>query len=284
MLTAFIHRFFTEDRIVSLVIVLNAIVLFLLSFDEIHQDYPNLERTLTIIDTFFIFYFVMEALLKIRQLGWETYISNSWNRFDFTIVLLSIPSILLIFEFANNELSFVFVLRIVRVLRFFKFLKFIPNIDELAAGVGRAFRASILVLFGFFIYTFVIALISCRLFKEKSPEFFGDPITSFYSIFKIFTIEGWYEIPDSIAKEDPMFNFFTIVYFIIVVVSGGLFGLSIVNAIFVEEMVRDNNDDLKEKVHDLDRKLDQILARMEEEKAWKVAKESRESESVGENV
>ena len=264
----FLFRFFTEDRFVSVVIVVNAIVLFILSFDEIADYNKSLARWLGILDTIFLFYFLLEAILKIRSLGWKDYIANSWNRFDFIIVIASIPSILLLFDqFSQNDFGFVFVLRIVRILRFFKFLKFIPNLDELVAGIVRAFRASILVLVAFFIFTFVVALISCRLFKDVSPDYFGDPVTSFYSIFKIFTVEGWYEIPDSIANQDNVvFNFFTIFYFIVIVVSGGLFGLSIVNAIFVEEMVRDNNDDLIEKVNEIDRKLEALLQQRNEEK------------------
>jgi len=257
-----IKKIFTQDRFVSGVIVVNAIVLFILAFDEIDQ-YPVLKLWMEMLDIVFILYFVLEAVFKIQLQGWNTYIQNLWNRFDFIIVVVSIPSILLLFEAHMENIGFVFVLRVVRVVRFFKFMRFIPNIDHLFSGVTRAFRASIFVLVAFFIYTFVISLISCKLFRDVSPEaarYFGDPLISFYSIFKIFTIEGWYDIPESILREGrPLFNFFTIVYFIVVVVSGGLFGLSIVNAIFVDEMVKDNNDDLVKKVDEINRKLTLLL-------------------------
>jgi len=255
--------YFTDDRYVSGVILFNAVILFLLAFNEINQ-YPVLKFWMGLLDTLFILYFLLEAVFKIQMHGWKLYITNIWNKFDFIIVVLSIPSILLLFESAMKDLSFVFVLRVVRVIRFFKFIRFIPNVENLFAGVARAFRASIFVLVTFFIYTFIISLISCKLFRDVSPEaakYFGDPIISFYSIFKIFTIEGWYDIPESILQENnPVFNFFTILYFIIVVVSGGLFGLSIVNAIFVDEMVKDNHDDLLYKIEEIDRKLEKLLS------------------------
>ncbi len=259
--------FFTDDRNVAVVILINAVILFLLAFDEINQ-FPVLKFWMGFLDTLFILYFLLEAVFKIQEAGWQRYISNPWNKFDFIIVLLSVPSILLLFESAMKDLSFVFVLRVVRVIRFFKFIRFIPNIEKLIAGVARAFRASIVVLITFFIYTFVVSLISCKLFKDVSPEaakYFGDPITSFYSIFKIFTIEGWYDIPESILQDNnPVFNFFTILYFIMVVASGGLFGLSIVNAIFVDEMVKDNHDDLLHKVDEINKKLEKLLAEKDE--------------------
>ena len=258
-----IQRFFTDDKIVAGVILLNAVVLFLLAFDEIIRQ-EQLSLSLELVDALFILYFLFEAIFKIRELGWRAYIANGWNRFDFIIVVISIPSILLLFKSAMNDLSFVFVLRIIRVIRFFKFMRFIPNVESLFAGISRAFRASVFVFVALFIYTFVISLISCKLFKEISPEaheYFGDPITSFYSIFKIFTIEGWYEIPEAIVQGQPaFFKFFTLLYFIGIVVTGGLFGLSIVNAIFVDEMVKDNNDDLLLRVAELDKKLETLLA------------------------
>lgn len=254
-------RLFTEDKPVSIVIVLNAVVLFLLAFDELQ----GWHLFLSVIDNFFLFYFLLEAFFKIRQLGWKAYIRSAWNRFDFIIVLASLPSIALGFyshtTFESN-LTFLFVFRILRIFRFFKFLKFIPDIEELIAGIRRGMKASLFIVMAFFIYMFLISMLSCQMFKSYSPQMFGDPLVSFYSIFKVFTIEGWYEIPDALGKQmDPTASFFTKLYFIVVVVSGGLFGLSIVNAIFVEEMVRDNNDDLIQKVQALDMKLDQLLAR-----------------------
>ncbi|MEO0894954.1 MAG: ion transporter [Bacteroidota bacterium] len=259
-------RFFTEDRIVAIVILLNAIVLFLLSYEEFMHN-----KLLAGIDAVFLFYFLLEAIIKIRMLGWDVYIKSGWNRFDLGIVILSFPSIFLLFMQNAPDLGFIFVFRIVRVLRFFKFIKFIPNIDELVAGIRRALKASVFVLLAFFVYSFIISLISCRLFQHISPQMFGDPIISLYHIFKVFTIEGWYEVPDQVVQDGNMGSvnaFFTMIYFVMIVISGGIFGLSIVNAIFVEEMVRDNNDDLIIKVEAMDQKIDhltQLLAHMNQQ-------------------
>ena len=254
-----IIRLFTEDKAVSIVILLNAIVLFLLAFDQLQLIHVYLSA----IDTVFLVYFLIEAGLKIRQSGWKKYIASDWNKFDFFIVLISLPSIILLFE---TKVTFLFVFRILRIFRFFKFLKFIPDIEELIAGIKRAFKASVFILLAFFIYMFLISMLSCRMFKISSPELFADPLVSFYSIFKVFTIEGWYEIPDTIVENQTgVVSFFVRLYFIIIVVSGGLFGLSIVNAIFVEEMVRDNNDELISKVELLEAKIDILIEQNKQE-------------------
>ncbi|MEZ4824789.1 MAG: ion transporter [Bacteroidia bacterium] len=257
MKSILIHLF-THDRPVAVVISLNAVILFLLSFDL----NPSTVLALEVLDALFLFFFLMEALVKISQMGWREYISSGWNKFDLAILLLSIPSFLLLFESNFPNLSFLFVFRVIRMVRFFKFIKFIPNIQEMIAGVRRAFKASVFVLLAFFIYSFVISLVSCRMFKDLAPEQFGDPLISFYNIFKIFTIEGWYEVPEQLIQNTdmgPVKIFFTKLYFITIVVSGGLFGLSIVNAIFVEEMVRDNNDNMVLQIEEINRKLSLLL-------------------------
>lgn len=255
-----ISPFFTEDKYVAIVIVLNAIVIFFLAFEELSEYH----LTLSTIDVVFVVYFLIEAILKISESGFKKYISSNWNQFDFFIVLVSLPTIL---ELLDHGLAFLFVFRILRVFRFFKFLKFVPNIDALLMGIKRAFKASVFVVMAFFIYMFLISMISCRLFSEMSPAYFSDPITSLYSIFQVFTIEGWYEIPnnlsDNITGENAwVYKSFIKLFFVVIVMSGGILGMSIVNAIFVDEMVSDNNNELLEKVNRLERKIDVLNQRL----------------------
>lgn len=251
-------RFFVEDRYISVVITVNAVVLFLLSFKSLEGN-----LWLDIIDVVCLVYFVLEAMFKIRLMGWKTYMSSPWNRFEFIIVLASVPSMLLVFDASVYDLSFIFIFRIVRILRFFKFIRFIPNLSELMAGVSRAFKASVFVLLAFFVYSFLVALISCRMYQDVAPTLFGDPLNSYYNTFKVFTIEGWFEVPEEVIETGQLnqtASFLTKFYFILIVLTGGLFGLSIVNAIFVEEMVRDNNDDLIRQVEEMQAKLDRLIA------------------------
>jgi len=257
-----LSHFFTDDKIVFVVILLNAVLLCALAFDLDIQTVHILEW----LDFGFIIYFLLEAVFKIRESGWQEYIRMGWNRFDFVILVLSMPTIfaLLYGNIQESDFSLIFLFRIVRVVRFFKFLKFIPNMEELLAGIRRAFKASVFVVLAFVIFGFVISMISNKIFGEVAPEMFGDPVISFYNIFKVFTIEGWFDVPERIIESAGWTGqeaFWTKIYFIIIVVTGGLFGLSIVNAIFVEEMVRDNNDDLILKIEEMDEKLDKLLQR-----------------------
>jgi voltage-gated sodium channel len=51
---------------------------------------------------------------------------------------------------------------------------------------------------------------------------------------------------------------FARIYFSILLFMGGIIGMSLVNSIFVDAMAADNNDEVLEKLSQLERKLDQI--------------------------
>ncbi|MGB0432174.1 MAG: hypothetical protein ACPGLV_16985 [Bacteroidia bacterium] len=106
----------------------------------------------------------------------------------------------------------------------------------------------------------MVGILSFYLYKNLSPDFFGTPLKSLYSVFKVFTIEGWNVIPDSITKNlDDFRSILTNVYFAFILLTGGIFGFSLVNSIFVDAMVSDNNDELEEKINRLENKIDQLL-------------------------
>ena len=51
---------------------------------------------------------------------------------------------------------------------------------------------------------------------------------------------------------------FTKFFFVIIVLFGGIFGMSIANAIFVDEMTVDNNDKLEKKIDDLQQQIEEM--------------------------
>lgn len=253
-----VKRLLLNDLFIIIIIAINAVIIFVQGFDPptpLSTLLDNLDNIITVI-------FILEALTKIRVFGVRGYFSSGWNTFDFVLVFLALPSLITwLFQLNLYTLEFLLIFRIMRVFKFFRFLRFIPNVAHLMDGVGRAIKSSILIVFGFFVFNFIVALISCFLFKDLAPEYFDDPIISFYSIFKVFTIEGWFEIPDDIAKvATPSVTFFTRMYFIIVLFFGGIFGLSLVNSIFVDTMVSDNNDELEAKILQLEDKIDSLIS------------------------
>ncbi len=252
-----IKKLLLNDKFILILILLNAVTIFISGF----EISPDNRFILLLVDNLVTGLFIAELIVKFGEFGIKGYFKSNWRKFDFVLISLSIPSLI---SFVGNieitSFSFLLVFRVMRIFKTFRFLKFIPGIDHLIKGIGRALKASIVVLIGFTVYIFIIGIFSFYLFKDVSPVYFGNPLNSLYSIFKIFTIEGWYEIPEQIAQSlSSTTSVFTYIYFIFVVISGGIFGLSLVNSIFVDAMVSDNNDELEKKIDILNKKIDELL-------------------------
>lgn len=207
---------------------------------------------------FFSLFYILEGVVKINSYGFKKYITPAINKLDFFLVFISILEIAsLVFATTVNEYSFLLSLRSIRLIRVIRLLKVIgllKNGEQLLKGVGRALKSSYLIIILFFLFNFILSTISFNLFRLVSPEHFGDPLTSLYSVFKIFTIEGWYEIPEEIAANYGIVQSWLVkLYFITILFIGGIFGLSIVNSLFVEGMMNHDQDD---------KKLDDIIERL----------------------
>ena len=252
-------RLLLDDRFILTLILFNSVTIFALAFPGLSAAWVWRLETL---DHLLTLCFGLEMLVKVRHLGFRTYISTGWNRLDFVLVLCSTPAALaLFFPELVASMEFFLILRLVRIFKFFRFLRFIPGIQALLHSIGRALRASVLVIIGFFVFNIIVAVLTTYLYRDIAPEFFGNPLLSLYNIFKVFTVEGWFEIPDAImAKTGTSLGIVTKLYFVLLLMTGGVLGLSLVNSIFVDAMVMDNHESLERKIAELNSKLDRILA------------------------
>lgn len=248
-----VKRFFTNDNIMLVLVLINTSIIFISGF------VPNQEGTLLIIDTVFTLLFLVEAVTKIQVLGFSEYWSDGWNRFDFIIVLLALPSCINIFGVVLPGTGILLSLRTLRAFKSFRLLKFIPNIDNLLDGIRLASKASFIVAIGLIVLLLVFSILTTFLFGNSAPQYFGNPALSVYSIFRLFTIEGWYDMPEAIAINNGTgMAVFARIYFSFLLFFGGIIGMSLVNSIFVDAMAADNNDEVLEKLSQIEKKLDNI--------------------------
>lgn len=254
-----LKRLFLNDKFILILILLNSFVLFIEGYTR-DLDYY---KYVSISDNLFTLLFIVELIVKVGELGFKFYLKSSWNKLDFILIILSIPSFVT-FAFGLDflDFSFLLVFRILRIFKTFRFFKFIPEMGDLINGIQRAFKASIFIFIGFTIYIFIIGILSFYLFHNSGLEAFGNPLMSLYSTFKIFTLEGWSEISDKLVKcYSESYSFLIYCYFIFVVLTGGIFGMSIVNSIFVDAMVSDNNDELEKKIDNLNLLVSELLTK-----------------------
>lgn len=255
-----VKRFFTNNHIMLVLVLINTGIIFISGF------LPNQGGTLLIIDSIFTLLFLFEAVIKMSVSGFSEYWSDGWNRFDFIIVLLALPSCINIFGYALPGTSILLSLRTMRAFKSFRLLKFVPNIDSLLNGVKLAFKASFIVAIGLIVLLLVFSILTTFLFGNAAPEYFGNPALSVYSIFRLFTIEGWYDMPEAIATNSgTTMAVVARIYFSILLFMGGILGMSLVNSIFVDAMAADNNDEVLDKLSQLESKLDKMQSKLDTE-------------------
>ena len=63
-----------------------------------------------------------------------------------------------------------------------------------------------------------------------------------------------------------MAAFFVKVYFIFLVLTGGIFGIGLVNAVFVDELVADNNDEVLDKIDSLSAEIKELKELIKKDK------------------
>ena len=249
-----LKNLFLNEKFILGIILLNAVVIYLQVSGITHPVITALDILCTIV-------FLLEMIIKHKELGWKGYWSSEWNRLDGILVILSLPSLVELFIPSGlMDLSILLVLRLIRVLRFFRILHFFPNFGQIIKGFKLALRESYAILLAFFVIIIIFGLINCSLFKDIAPAYFATPLDSIYSVFRICTVEGWYDIPDTIAAATaPAIGSIVRLYFCLLLIMGGIVGMSFINSIFVDAMVADNNDDVKAKLNEIEKKIDQLI-------------------------
>jgi voltage-gated sodium channel len=176
--------------------------------------------------------------------------------------MLSMPALLAPF-LDLGQFAFVLILRLGRLFRLFRVLRFIPNLDRMVTGARRALRASVGVFLALALINLILAVIATLLFRHLDPKHFGNPVTAGYTIFQVFTVEGWNEVAESLVSRTESDGeavslavvFAVRLFFVATVVVGGILGLSLANAVFVDQMLLDNHDALEAKV---DRLMEEV--------------------------
>lgn len=251
-------RIFLNERIILVVILLNAIVLYL------HLDGLPWQW-LQVVDYICTIIFLIEMLVKWSEIGFRDYWHDAWNRMDGVVVILSSPSLILPFiDISSSAMNTLIIFRLIRVIKFLRVLHFFPNFSKLAEGFSRAMRQTWAVLLSFAVFVIVFALIDCSLFSEVSPQYFGTPGDAIYSVFQLFSVEGWYEIPNSITGSIPTYTNIVRLFFCAQLLGGGIIGMSFINSVFVDAMAEDNNDDVKEQLRQMEEKIDRLTKMIEQ--------------------
>ncbi len=169
---------------IFLVIVANAVVLGLQTYDAIDDDIGG---TLHLLNDVFLGVFVLEMTIRIAAYGRrpDEFFRDGWNVFDFiTVFAAFVPGV------RENAT----LLRLVRLLRVVRVVSVLPDLRVLLAGMVRSLPpiGSMAVLALLLIY--VYGMVGWLLFGDDWPERWGDIGTAMLTLFTVLTLEGWNDI------------------------------------------------------------------------------------------
>lgn len=237
-----VSKFFLNNRNIAICILLNTIVIFLLPFHRF-------QYVLLPLDVAFTIFFIIEMIIKIKYFG-KTFFKDKECVFDLSIVVISTIPL-----FGLFSLDWIQVMRLTRIFKSLRLFELIPNYKKLLINFRLVIRSCIGILVGLSILIF---LLFCLLYME---EYFRNPLESIYSVFRLFSIEGWYDIPNAIAEHSSYIMGYLSKFFLSgIVLVFGIFGMGFVSSMFIDEVTSDNNDEVLQRLS----KLEEILKKIQE--------------------
>lgn len=261
-----LHSIFKERNLFGITL-LNVVIIYFHSFSYFSDYFFYFDLADASITLFFlceIIYKISNNYDKGLKAKFKYYWKHDhWNKLDFISVVLALPSLSVLFMQYDLELFAGFtVLRSLRIFKFIRVIEFIPNGKRIGPQLVKALKAVMFIIFAFIIYSTVISLISVSLFKAFAPKYFANAFMSFFTIFKIFSGDGFSDVVDLITANNSniYFIYFTKFYFVFIVFTGSILGLSLINSIFIDQMTHANDD------HNVDerREFSQLKSELED--------------------
>ena len=162
------------DYFMISVILLNTVFMFLS-----HQGMSSgLARLLTTSNIVFTSIFVAEMILKWMAIGMKQYFKDSWNRFDFFVVVVSVLGVCL--DFATTSSVTIFpLLRVLRVVRIIKLVPKLRGLKMMLITVWWSLPALGNVAAVLFVVLFIYSIIGMNIFGRVKPQQFLDEHANF---------------------------------------------------------------------------------------------------------
>jgi len=223
------------NSFVMLCIVANTIVLALVWPNQSEE----LQDILEIMNGAFTWFFFMEMILKIIGLGPHYYWSDSWNRFDALIVVVSVLEFFIVFATGGGGGVFS-GLRALRVLRAFRVIR-----NEKLRTILNSVIESMVPLFYlvviFAVFLFILCVLGQSLFGEKWKNLeepddihtFDGFFESFLLVFQVITGDNWNGV---MVEAVSITSMSATIYFIACICFGSFVLLNLFIAILLSQL------------------------------------------------
>jgi voltage-gated sodium channel len=169
-----------QNAIVA-VILLNAVVIGLQTYDGIERDHGDL---LDVLNEVFLGIFVLELAIRIGAHGRrpQDFFKRGWNVFDFLIIAVAfVPGV------RQNST----ILRLVRLLRVVRVASVLPDLRVFITAFFHSIPAISSLAVMTTMLLFVYGMVGWMLFDDELPQRWGDIGTAVLTLFTALTIEDW---------------------------------------------------------------------------------------------
>ncbi len=204
------------------VIVINAIVLGLGTYDQIEEDAGDL---LNLANEVILGIFVVELTIRLVGFGRrpQDFFKSGWNVFDFVIVVGS---------FLPGVRENATLLRLVRLARVLRVIRLLPDLRVLTVAVGRSLPgvASLGVLT--VVLVFVYGMVGWVMFGDDNPAEYGDIGEAMLTLFTTLTLENF---PDQLAAGREVTGW-AIPFFLSYVLVGAFLVLNLLIGVVINSM------------------------------------------------
>jgi len=247
---------------ISLIIVLNAILIGMDTYENISLRYFNVFEIVT--EVFFLI-FVIELILRVSSYAKNPFyfFRNAWNVFDFTIVVLSFIPI------ARESSQ---VMRLLRLARIVRLMRFLPRSSLLIDTVRRAIPPVFTTAMFIGLVMFIFGMVGNSLFGEGIPSEWGTIGDSMRTLFVLLTLEG---LPEYLADGMEVTRF-AVPFFFSYVLMASFFVLNLLIGIVVSanEQAQEHakleearqkgveNQDISDDLAEVIRKLSELEAKI----------------------
>lgn len=211
------------------VILVNAAILGLMTMELS----PETHNFLEVLDNICLAIFCAEIAMKLLVMR-KGFFKDGWSVFDLIVVGIALAP-------ATGELS---VLRALRVLRLMRLAAAIPSMRRVINGMFAAIPGGGSVAAVLLVMYYVAAIMGTNFFGKTVPVHFGDLGTTFFTLFKMMTLEGWPDIATDVLEHHPR----AWIFFVVFIIFTTFTTLNLLFGIIVDAMEQAKEADAREKM------------------------------------
>lgn len=256
------------DRVIMVIVIVNSILLGMRTVPPLVVDF---RQWMDLINQVVLGVFIVEAALKMLALAprSDRYFRDSWNVFDFSVIVLGLLPV-------TGEFALIF-----RLLRIVRLISVIEGLRVIVGTLIRSLVGVAYIILMVCIVTYIYAIIGSLLFQDHDPEHWHNLGTAVLTLFTIITLEAWVEVMETAMEVYPL----AWVYFLSFIVLSAFVIINMFIAVIVDswnradEERRKTVDPTREDLMREIQETQETLARIEEQLKTQIRNEQEEHPS-----